>query len=64
MSIEAPATDLIASNHVLDEEDPVGEAEAELVEQLNVLEDVFVRGAGVAVLVVMPVDQQLHDGFE
>lgn len=37
--------------------------EAELVEELDVLEDVVVGGAGVAVLVVVAVDQQLDDGF-
>ena len=35
--------------------------QAELVEQLDVLQDVVVGGAGVRVLVVVAVDEQLHD---
>ena len=61
VSVEAPAADLAAADDVLDEEDPVAEAERELVEQLDVLEDVVVARPGVAVLVVVTVDQQLHD---
>ena len=62
--VEAPAADLVAADDVLDEEDAVGEAQAEFVEQLDVLEDVLVGGPGVAVLVVVAVDQKLHDRLQ
>ena len=42
---------------------PVGETQAELVEELDILEDVVVGGAGVGVLVVVAVDEQLDDGL-
>ena len=45
---------------ILDEEDPVAEAQWQLVEELDVLEQVVIAGPRVAVLVVVPVDQQLH----
>ena len=64
VSVEAPAADLVRSDDVLDEEDAVGEAQAEFVEQLDVLEDVLVGGPGVAVLVVVAVDQKLHDRLQ
>ena len=62
MAVEAPAADLVGSDHVLDEEDPVGEAETQFVKELNVLEDVVVRSSRVRVLVIVTVDQQLDDG--
>ena len=61
MTVETPAADLVAADDILDEEDAVAEAKAELIEQLDVLEEVVVAGPGVAVLVVVPVDEQLDD---
>ena len=63
VAVEAPAADLARSDDVLDEEDTVGEPETELVKELDVLEDVVVRGACVGVFVVVPVDEQLDDGL-
>ncbi len=40
---------------------PVAEPEAELVEELDVLQYVVVGGARVGVLVVVAVDEELHD---
>jgi hypothetical protein len=45
---------------ILDEENPVAEAQRELVEKLDILEKVVVAGPRVAVLVVVPVNQQLQ----
>ena len=60
MTVKTPAANLITSNDILYEEDPVAESETELVKKLNVLQQVVITGPGVTVLVVVPVDQQLH----
>ena len=44
--VEGPHADLVGGRHVLDEEHPVAEPEAQLVEHLQVLQHVIVRGAG------------------
>jgi hypothetical protein len=45
---------------ILDEEDPVAESQRQLVKELDVLQQIVVAGPRVAVLVVMPVYQQLN----
>jgi hypothetical protein len=49
---------------ILDEENPVAEAQRKLVEKLDILEKVVVAGPRVAVLVVVPVNQQLQDNVD
>ena len=46
-TVEGPHADLVGGRHVLDEEDAVAEAQAQLVEHLQVLQHVVVgRAAG------------------
>jgi len=45
VSIVRPAADLLAADHVLDEQDPAVETQRQLVKQLNVLQQVVVRVA-------------------
>lgn len=61
VAVEHPAGDLAGSDHVLDEENPPGEAQREFVEELDVLQQVVVGCVRVAVLVVVSVDEQLHN---
>ena len=49
--------------NVFNEEHPVAEPQREFVEELDILEQVVIAGPGVAVLVVVPVDQQLDHGL-
>lgn len=63
VTVKGPAADLIASNHVFDEEDTSRESKAQLVKQLQILEQVVITGRRVAVLVVVTIDQQLDDGL-
>ena len=63
MAVETPAADLIAAYHILDEQNSVAEPQTEFIKKLNILEKVVVTGPGVAVLVVVSVDQKLHHGL-
>ena len=42
MAIERPAADLLAAYHILDEEETAIEAQWQLVEQLNVLQEIII----------------------
>ncbi len=59
--VPPPPCPPMTSNHPNILAHPVAEPETELVEELDVLQDVVVGGARVGVLVVVAVDEELHD---
>merc|ERR1719461_1250524 len=61
MTIKAPATNFITPDDILDKEHPIAEAKTKLVKKFDVLQQVVVAGTSVTVLVVVPVDKQLHN---
>lgn len=63
VSIETPTTNLIATDNVFHKQYSFAEFQCQLVEHVQVLEQILVRGAGVRVLIVMSIDEQLHRWF-
>jgi hypothetical protein len=63
VSVKHPTSDLTRSDDVLDEQNATREAQRELIKQFNVFQKVVVAGVRVAVLVVVAVDEELHDGL-
>lgn len=61
IAIEHPASDLTRSNHIFDEQYTAGESQRQLVKQLNILQQVVIACVGVAVLIVMAIDEQFND---
>ena len=64
MTIKTPTANFVGTNDILDEKYTTTKSKGELVKQLNVFEEVVVRRTGVAVLVVMTVDQKFDYWFQ
>ena len=64
MTIKTPTANFVGTNDILDEKYTTTKSKGKLVKQLNVFEEVVVRRTGVAVLVVMTVDQKFDYWFQ
>lgn len=62
-TIETPATNLVASDHIFDEENSSTESKRQFVEEFQVFEKIVVGSARIRVLVVVTIDQQFHYRF-